>query len=664
MTFEKLLELEKEALQLNNYQYKNVLDDEKIKLALKSFYRIPDPDQQLVYQSWKKYCDKEKINFDIKDAIRLRFLAQTNLFFLCKMLEKYKDITIKAHEEICNDFFVSKDPANFKTFKDFALDYKYIKERLLLVPRGGFKSSIDMADTVQWIICFPEVTILILTGVLQLARDFVGEIRGHFLLEDTGEVVDKKPVYGPKTMGDGTKSLFQILFPEHCVRDVGKETEFQTPACKIPDKEPTVMSASIEQNLSGWHFCIMKLDDVVTNENTITIGRMEGTNRQISINQAMLHPFGFFDVIGTWYDEADYYGITIKKEEQESEELGLKHKASGSVWDGFFNSELNIKIYLRAAWWPTEEAKKLGKIEEEMKESDWILWCPEILSYAFLMKKKKSDPEGFAIKYENNPRKVHQIKFPRELLIRRTIPAHMLPPTGMVVSTWDTAYSTKNFADYTVGITSLIYGGRFYIIDMVRGRFNEFELPVMIAQNGFKWKPRRIAIEDSMGVKWIGREIRREMDKLGISIPIEYVSLGFGTKSKSKELKAKPVSRLLGDERLLLSNSCNAIEELYNELEKFPKGTHDDIVSALSILVDQFAAYADMDARLNFVETDFNADRQSMEKHNMIYGLGKYSKFNVNFALTEQNIQDLPSYVPSGNLVLQMERDPLQELFI
>lgn len=661
MQYKNLLELEQEALELKNYQYKNFNYDDRLKLALKSFYRLPDADQQIIYSSWKKYCDKEKIEFDIKQAISLRFLAQTNLFFLCKLLEKYKDITINSHEEICNSFFVSKDPANYKTFKEFAIDYKGLKERLLLVPRGGFKSSIDMADTVQWIICFPEVTILILTGVLGLARDFVSEIRSHFLLEETGEVIDKKPVYGPKTMMDGTKSLFQILFPEHCVRDVGKETEFQTPACKIPDKEPTVMSASIEQNLSGWHFCLMKLDDVVTNENTLTLGRMEGVNRQISINQAMLHPFGFFDVIGTWYDEADYYGITIKQEEQAADELGLKHTVKGAVWDGVFNSEINIKIYLRAAWWPTDEAKQQGKIEEEMKESDWVLWCPEILSYQFLMKKKKSDPEGFAIKYENNPRKVHQIKFPRELLVRRTVPAHTLPPTGMIVSTWDTAYSLKNYADYTVGITALIHGGRFYIIDMVRGRFNEFELPIMIANNGYKWKPKRIAIEDSMGVKWIGREIRREMDKLRISIPIEYVSLGWGNKTKSKEMKAKPVLRLLGDERLFFSNSCNSLEELYNELEKFPKGTHDDIVSALSILVDQFAAYADMDAKINYVQTEYNADKQSTERHNLIYGLGNYSKYNINFALTENNISDLPSY--QTNTIVEVEHDPLYELF-
>ena len=65
----------------------------------------------------------------------------------------------------------------------------------------------------------------------------------------------------------------------------------------------------------------------------------------------------------------------------------------------------------------------------------------------------------------------------------------------------------------------------------------------------YKWKPKRIAIEDSVGVKWMGRELRREMDSLQISIPVEFCSLGLGSKTaNSKKLKAKPVLRLLGDE--------------------------------------------------------------------------------------------------------------------
>jgi phage terminase large subunit-like protein len=635
-----LRKLAESCLTNEHFQHKDKTDKQIRELAKKSFMRLPISQAEGVITSWSKRCREENIEPSLEELHYLRFLAQTNLFFLCHLLERYNKVDEKTHQDVCNAFFVSKDPT-FKTFEDFAKAYVGLKDRLLLVPRGGFKSSIDIADIVQWLICFPETTVLVLTGVYALAKDFVGELASHFTLEEIGRDAKDHPKYGPKKFMDNTRSIFQVLFAEHTVTpNECRDTEFQDPASLLLDKEPSVMAASIEQNLSGWHFGIMKLDDVVTNENSLTITRLEAVNRQVDVNRAMLHPFGFFDLIGTWYDESDVYGLSIKNEERFAEEEGLKHKVLGSVWDGYFNSEVTMKIYLRSAWWPTEEAKKAGKIEEEMKKEDWILWFPDRLPYEFLIREKKKNAEGFAIKYENNPRKVHQVKFPRELLIRRTIPATYLPQTGLIISAVDTAYSVKSWADYTVMVTAIIYGGIFYIIDVLRGKFNEYELPKVIATTGHKWKPKRIAIEDSVGVRWFSRELKREMDTLQISIPVEYVSLGTGTKAKSKELKAKPVVRLLGDERMFFSNSCAGLEELYKELENFgtASSTHDDVVSALSILVDQFGGYADMDSRAGMVSTQFVADQRSKLRHDLIYGLGQFSKFNNNYAIEDNPV--------------------------
>lgn len=670
MKFEKLEELYNKHIHDAHFQYKGLSEKELLDLAKLSFKRIPDDQKFKFQETWEKFCKGSKVEYNIEKALLYRFLAQTNLFFLCHLLEKYNGTTDNTHEEICNDFFVSKDPANYESFKRFATGYIALKQRMLLVPRGGFKSSIDMADTVQWIICFPEITILILTGVYNLAGDFVKEIKSHFTLQQNGENEKGKPIYGPRNMGDDTPSLFQVLFPEHCVPPQdGKATEFASPACLIVDKEPTVRAASIEQALSGMHFGIMKLDDVITNENSLTTDRMLAVNKQVSVNKAMLHPFGFLDVIGTWYDDQDFYGVTIRQEEKTAIEEGTLQAIVGSVDDGIFNSEVNWKIYLRSAWWPTEEARRLGKIEEEMTEKDYTLWFPTDangipqLTYKKLMYEKKTDPDGFAIKYLNNPRKVHQIKFPRELLVRRTIPASQLPHSGLIVTTVDTAYSTKSWADYTVIITALIYGGRFYIIDMARGRYNEYELPAMIAAVGYKWKPKRIAIEEDKGVRWMTRELRREMDKLQISIPVEYVSLGFGSKAKSKELKAKPVLRFLGDERLFFSNSCSGLDELYNELERFKgddKG-HDDIISALSILVDQFGSYADFESKNNYIQEQYVADSKAKARHDQVYGLGAFSKYNSNYAIDDNPIT---VYQTEHHQAEQLvDHDPLESLF-
>jgi phage terminase large subunit-like protein len=625
-----------------NYQYRDMSEEEFDKRAAQSFLRLT-PEQQTKVLT---VCLSKGIGQE-KDIYRFRFLAQTNLFALCKLLEKYKDMIDheylwtdgnlhNTHEEICNEFFVRKDPTK-KTFKEFSSkeNYTEAKERLLLVPRGGFKSSMNMADCVQWIICFPEITILVLTGVLDLAKDFVGEIKGHFKLEDGGinGLFIKKKSLKPRTMLDGTDSMFQVLFPEHCIaEDDGKSYKYQTPAVSMTEKECTVFAASIEQNLAGWHVCIMKLDDVVTNENSQTVDRIININKQVSINAAMLHPYGFYDKIGTWYDSQDTYGQDIINRKKFVEEGGSE-------------AQFPMKIYIRPAWWQNATARALGKVDTEMTESDYDYWfnVPEnehSLTFKFLQHKKKTDP-WFAIKYLNDPTQMHIIKFPRELLVRRTVPAAMLPNTGMIVTCVDTAYSTKSWADYTVILTALIYGGRFYIIDMKRGRYNEFELPALIAATALQWKPRRMCIEESVGVKWMGREAYREMDKLKIRVPIEWVSLGQGKKTKSKSEKAGPVLRYLGEGKLLFLNSCPSLDELYDELSKFGTAAalHDDIVDVLAILVNQFCAYAENEAKVSAAQ-DAYYDPKQQAAYNQVFN-GK--------AVDQSHMAALESAFPSTN---------------
>jgi phage terminase large subunit-like protein len=598
-------------------------------------------------------------------------MAQTNLFFLCRLLgyadmsdntylwfneENKKWETHNTHEEICNDFFTRKDPTK-KSFKAFASSYIEQKQRLLLVPRGGFKSTMNMADTAQYIINYPEVTVLVLSGVLKLAEKFIGEIKSYFTLEEGNaeylDLIVPKKAFRPKELGDGF-SIFQMLFAEHCVPvDDGKATEFQTAASPSKGKEPTVFAASIEQSLTGFHVCVLKLDDVVTNENSLTPDRLKAVNKQVSINQAMLHPYGFYDKIGTWYDTEDTYGKDISNKK--------KYDADGETFP--------MKIYIRAAWWANEAARTQGKIEEEMTKDDYCLWfnVPDQLTYSFLLDKKKTD-EYFAIKYLNDPTQLHAVKFPRELLIRKTIKAALVPGTGMIVSTVDTAYSTKSWADYTVILTALIFGGCFYIIDMKRDRYDEYRLPAMIAATALQWKPKTICIEDTgKAEKYIKREAEREMDKLKVRCPLRMCTLGQGTSKKSKAAKAGPVLRFLGDDRLKFVNTCPNLDDLYEEVSKFgtAAATHDDIVDALAILVNEFASYADVDAKMQAASLDYQPDPKGKSFYDQVYGLGKYDRFNAKNNVAMEFPDEAPDMLEkqAAQDAMYAAQDPLADLF-
>src|SRR5882672_2599015 len=176
MKIEELPQFLEKHKQDKNYKHRLLSWDQIDAKALLSFNRLSDDLKIKVL----KVCTHYGLT-DINLIMRARFMSQTNLFMLCKMLgydavsdKEYvwvDGLKYSPHETVCNDFFVLKDPTK-KDFKTFASGYIDKKKRLLLIPRGCFKSTMDMADCIQWICNYSEVTILILTGILALAKDF------------------------------------------------------------------------------------------------------------------------------------------------------------------------------------------------------------------------------------------------------------------------------------------------------------------------------------------------------------------------------------------------------------------------------------------------------------------------------------------------------------
>ena len=136
MQLDKLKQLYTDCRKNENYKYKDLPDDIFLEKSQKSFKRLPVFQQEKVMKSWKKLLETNKIEINkesVEDCLKYRFLAQTNLYFLGHLLEKYNQMTVNTHEEICNEFFVQKDP-EFTTFEEFANSYTDLKERLLLSP--------------------------------------------------------------------------------------------------------------------------------------------------------------------------------------------------------------------------------------------------------------------------------------------------------------------------------------------------------------------------------------------------------------------------------------------------------------------------------------------------------------------------------------------------
>jgi len=64
----------------------------------------------------------------------------------------YPDVVEAVHKPMC-EFFVHKDPKKRWLLQDT------VKNRLLLAPRGHFKTTINLCDIIQRMLAFPDITI-------------------------------------------------------------------------------------------------------------------------------------------------------------------------------------------------------------------------------------------------------------------------------------------------------------------------------------------------------------------------------------------------------------------------------------------------------------------------------------------------------------------------
>jgi phage terminase large subunit-like protein len=599
---------------------------------------------------WSRYQHQiqQQYGYDlIKEGLALRYRCQTDGFWLAREVLGYRAFG-ECHKELFsspeepNNFFVLKNPSA-KSFKDFAESDKGLHDRLLFLPRGGFKSTADIVDVIQWLLCFTSIRINIMTGTVSLAEEFTGIIKGHFTLDAIEDKDKKKEWDGPYEMGEpkvfdadhefaGKLRLIQILFPEHCEAKPGEQPEWITPARKSKDiAGPSVRATSLGKNTTGTHCDLLKLDDPTTAENTQNKDRIASVNREIAMARKLCEPYGYKDRIGTPYHQNDNLTSTVKDEETR---FRNGHPAM-------------VKVLMHPAGVvkPGYEDLTIDLLQDHMID----LWFPERLTLAVLKTEyveanKTGDTATFYSQFFLDLNKSFETKFRRELMVARTVDT--CPQSGMTFEAWDLAYSEQKGAKYTVGIAGLFTMQGIYIVDMVRGRFSEYELPAVMANFAHKWKPRRVAVEDSMGARWLNAEIRREQERLRIHVPFEFVNLGKGSKANSKEVKAKPAVRLLGDGRLYFWKAMTGLEELYNELEAFPKGTYTDIVCSLSLLVNHFNAFADTSPLPQTTVTD------SMEKlrRDLVYGLGAFAP----------RVQDATAMAYSSG-PQEYDRDPVAE---
>jgi len=465
---------------------------------------------------------------------RQRYILQTDLWELANLLypppESYW--SEKVHRPICN-FFVKKQPGLTIAQQDTR------KQRLLLDPRNHFKTTMDIVDIVQWILCFPDVRVLIASGTRDNAIKMLRAVKSHF--QYNAEL----------------RYFFPELCPEaHKNEDFGTQDGFICPGrTKRYLREPTCSVASPDSTVAGMHYDILKFDDLVNETNSRTAEGIKQVNQWYKLTNPLLEPYGYRDVIGTRYDYSDLYGEILGNDADYTDFVGRDVR-------GYL-------VSLRSCFLPDgtplfAERFTTKRLESERDEMGSFL---------------------FSCQYLNRPIPSDSQYFTWPTVERSLIKRDKLPPNRTYFTAFDLAMSQNDDADHTAIITCGIArpeGSRnyhIYIEHIDAGHYKPLDVVRRLFDIHKQFIPVQLRTEEVGFQRLLEPIILAESARQGRYLPLVWIP------RDNREAKQ---ARIAGLQPWFERNEIHIVDDILNkellilELVRFPKYRRDDVADALA----------------------------------------------------------------------------------
>ena len=515
--------------------------------------------------------DCARIREDALYRDRLRFRAQTDLLWLAKDLLGYTLVSEKYHGIVAKHY-VQKDPRKRIEEQD------RMKKRLHLDPRGTYKSTLNMADTVQWLLCFPDCAILLLSASTPLTKGFVAEVTRHFTL--------------PR---GATPSPFQELFPEYVIPPSAvKVGSYCVPARTTGRKEDSLMSSSIESSLSGWHYDVIKEDDIQDNRNSETQQGIEKVKKNRHINKKMLMPWGYRDTAGTRYDAFDCYGEDI-----------------ANARPG------EIKVLVRPAL-RIRDGSRLGP-ERFPEPEDCELVFPDLLSYDYLRSEYEADFPSFMTQYMNDSLGGKEEVFPLEAVKAAAIPDHACPSTGEARIAWRFAASLPGFR-YAGATVGRVKDGRVYIVDNMRGTFTPTALASRVVQLAKRHYTHKVRIEQTPGAGHLARHIANACLEQSWQVDVEW--LEWEQDEGARDVRLRSLEPLVTGRRLLFSDALPHRREMELQMSAYGMVEPTELLDTCARVAETMETSLSLTASRQLADERL-AEMVERDRYDRLYGLGR-----------------------------------------
>jgi len=216
--------------------------------------------------------------------------------------------------------------------------------------------------------------------------------------------------------------------------------------------------------------------------------------------------------------------------------------------------------------------------EDETHRKQWESFFEKRFPLVFL-EKMRDDPEtrvSFSTQYQQNPVNKESQEFHEERIRYYT----ELPKKWRIFTACDPAFSKKQSADYTAIITWMFDWLDMYVLEYSHGKFDPTELINKLIYHKQKRNPEKIWIEAFQAQQMIWFNLRIELERRWMYANIEDIK-----QTGDKETKIRKLIPLYQRWHIFHKVGMAALE---NEMTRFPRGKHDDIIDAMQMLYSMY----------------------------------------------------------------------------
>jgi predicted phage terminase large subunit-like protein len=175
--------------------------------------------------------------------------------------------------------------------------------------------------------------------------------------------------------------------------------------------------------------------------------------------------------------------------------------------------------------------------------------------------------ETFAAQYQQQPVAPGGAMIKRDSVRRYD----QLPKSGRIYQSWDVAHKQGEENDYSVCITLLVHENKYYVIHVLRGRFEFPTLRTKVFEQAKLHKASQILIEDA----GFGTALIQELKTAHFSV--------VGVKPEyDKKIRMAIQSAKFENGQVFFPKEAPWLADFEAEVFAFPNGRHDDQVDALS----------------------------------------------------------------------------------